>query len=41
MFKVKVSLHWIQHFAMRASAFDESKYPDRMKAPAGAYLRLT
>jgi hypothetical protein len=33
-FKVKVSLRWIQQLAMRASAFDESKYPDRMKVPA-------
>ena len=32
--KVKVSLRWIQQLAKRTSAFDESKYPDRMKVPA-------
>jgi hypothetical protein len=33
-FKVKVSPRWIQQLAMRATDFDESKYPDRMKVPA-------
>jgi hypothetical protein len=32
-FKVKVPLRWIQQFAMRASSFDESKCPDKMKVP--------
>jgi hypothetical protein len=33
-FKVKASFRWIQQLEMRASAFDESKSPDRMKVPA-------
>jgi hypothetical protein len=32
--KVKVSLLWIQQLGMRTSAFDESKYPDKMEVPA-------